>query len=207
MRGCIVRQEPQSPGPYRSLRELSLAGSVDPDIWCPPTFVGNSGIERSNGDCGFALFFCAVRLLCRHSSRRLCKLSALPVSSFMSLALNCSGSASAGPEAGSGFCLTLSRTNRSLAKKRYKHSACRFPLTLHPRTNCAPPHWLVAMRWIRSSAPVRRVAIAARMPPLDINHHSRRRLRADPQRDRSRAADAEPRQAWRGACDAGDLTA
>jgi hypothetical protein len=45
-----------SPGPYRSLRELSLAGSVDPDIWCPPTFVGNSGIERFNGDCGFALF-------------------------------------------------------------------------------------------------------------------------------------------------------
>ena len=45
-----------SPGPYRSFRELSLAGSVDPDIWCPPTFVGNSGIERFNGDCGFALF-------------------------------------------------------------------------------------------------------------------------------------------------------
>ena len=44
-----------SPGPYRSFRELSLAGSVDPDIWCPPTFVGNSGIERSNGDCGLAL--------------------------------------------------------------------------------------------------------------------------------------------------------
>jgi hypothetical protein len=47
-----------SPGPYRSFRELSLAGSVDSDIWCPPTFVGNSGIERSNGDCGFALVFC-----------------------------------------------------------------------------------------------------------------------------------------------------
>jgi hypothetical protein len=44
-----------SPGPYRSFRELSLAGSVDPDIWCPPTFVGNSGIERSNGVGGFAL--------------------------------------------------------------------------------------------------------------------------------------------------------
>jgi 5-formyltetrahydrofolate cyclo-ligase len=28
---------------------------VDPDIWCPPTFVGNSGIERSNGHRGFAL--------------------------------------------------------------------------------------------------------------------------------------------------------
>ena len=26
-----------SPGPYRSFRELSLAGSVDPVIWCPPT--------------------------------------------------------------------------------------------------------------------------------------------------------------------------
>src|SRR5450755_4364369 len=45
-----------SPGPYRSFRELSLAGSVDPVIWCPPTFVGNSGIERSNGHRGFALF-------------------------------------------------------------------------------------------------------------------------------------------------------
>src|SRR5690348_13991988 len=46
-----------SPGPYRSFRELSLAGSVDPVIWCPPTFVGNSGIECSNGHRGFALFF------------------------------------------------------------------------------------------------------------------------------------------------------
>ncbi len=45
-----------SPGPYRSFRELSLAGSVDPDIWCPPTFVGNSGIACFNGVCGFALF-------------------------------------------------------------------------------------------------------------------------------------------------------
>src|SRR5437879_7264219 len=44
-----------SPGPYRSFRELSLAGSVDPVIWCPPTFVGNSGIECSNGHRGFAL--------------------------------------------------------------------------------------------------------------------------------------------------------
>src|SRR5258707_15836260 len=49
-----------SPGPYRSFRELSLAGSVDPVIWCPPTFVGNSGIECFNGHRGFALFlfFC-----------------------------------------------------------------------------------------------------------------------------------------------------
>jgi len=46
-----------SPGPYRSFRELSLAGSVDPDIWCPPTFVGNSGIACFNGVCGFALLF------------------------------------------------------------------------------------------------------------------------------------------------------
>ena len=46
-----------SPGPYRSFRELSLAGSVDPDIWCPPTFVGNSGIECFNGVRGFALLF------------------------------------------------------------------------------------------------------------------------------------------------------
>src|SRR5437763_7123389 len=49
------RQTP--PGPYRSFRELSLAGSVDPVTWCPPTFVGNSGIECSNGHRGFALFF------------------------------------------------------------------------------------------------------------------------------------------------------
>src|SRR5258708_36028353 len=46
-----------SPGPYRSFRELSLAGSVDADIWCPPTFVGNSGIECFNGVRGFALLF------------------------------------------------------------------------------------------------------------------------------------------------------
>src|SRR4051812_33837467 len=46
-----------SPGPYRSFRELSLARSVDLGIWCPPTFVGNSGIERSNGGRGFALCF------------------------------------------------------------------------------------------------------------------------------------------------------
>jgi hypothetical protein len=30
---------------------------VDPVTWCPPTFVGNSGIERSNGHRGFALSF------------------------------------------------------------------------------------------------------------------------------------------------------
>src|SRR5262249_21074990 len=32
-----------SPGPYRSLRELSLTGLVGSDIWRPPTFVGNPG--------------------------------------------------------------------------------------------------------------------------------------------------------------------
>ena len=32
-----------SPGPYRSMRELSLAGLVGPDIWRPPTCVGNPG--------------------------------------------------------------------------------------------------------------------------------------------------------------------
>lgn len=47
-----------SPGPYRSFRELSLAGPVGPDIWCPPTFVGNSGIECFNGVRGFALWNC-----------------------------------------------------------------------------------------------------------------------------------------------------
>src|SRR5260370_13064330 len=52
-----------SPGPYRSFRELSLAGSVDPVIWCPPTFVGNSGIERSNGHRGFALFVFASQFV------------------------------------------------------------------------------------------------------------------------------------------------
>jgi hypothetical protein len=30
---------------------------VDLVTWCPPTFVGNSGIERSNGHRGFALLF------------------------------------------------------------------------------------------------------------------------------------------------------
>ena len=55
LRSCFARQEPYIPGPYRSLRELSLSGFVDPDIWCPPAFVGNSGIERSNGERGFAL--------------------------------------------------------------------------------------------------------------------------------------------------------
>ena len=29
---------------------------MDPDIWCPPTFVGNSGIECFNGVRGFALY-------------------------------------------------------------------------------------------------------------------------------------------------------
>src|ERR1700676_1088809 len=60
VRSGVARQEPLSPGPYRSLRELSLAGSVDPVIWCPPTFVGNSGIERFNGLCGFALLFLSI---------------------------------------------------------------------------------------------------------------------------------------------------
>src|ERR1700694_2528520 len=32
-----------SPRPYRSSRELSLAGLVGSDIWRPPTFVGNPG--------------------------------------------------------------------------------------------------------------------------------------------------------------------
>ncbi len=59
-----------SPGPYRSFRELSLARSVDLDIWCPPTFVGNSGIERFNGDCGFALVsLLFVSLLCPFDCR------------------------------------------------------------------------------------------------------------------------------------------
>src|SRR5271154_2810888 len=52
-----------SPGPYRSFRELSLARSVDLATWCPPTFVGNSGIECSNGHRGFALTFSSYELL------------------------------------------------------------------------------------------------------------------------------------------------
>src|ERR1700722_12355945 len=43
MRGCPVREEPLSPGPYRSFRELSLSGLVGSDTWRPPTFVGNPG--------------------------------------------------------------------------------------------------------------------------------------------------------------------
>ena len=42
-RGCPVREEPLSPGPYRSFRELSLSGLVGSDTWRPPTFVGNPG--------------------------------------------------------------------------------------------------------------------------------------------------------------------
>src|SRR5207248_9582460 len=59
-----------SPGPYRSFRELSLAGSVDPDIWCPPTFVGNSGIECFNGYWGVALLFLFFADLLRVSFQR-----------------------------------------------------------------------------------------------------------------------------------------
>src|SRR4030081_3731623 len=66
LRSCVARQESLSPGPYRSFRELSLTESVDPGIWTPPTFVGNSGIEHSNGLCGFALLFlcCCVAVDC-----------------------------------------------------------------------------------------------------------------------------------------------
>src|SRR6516165_3710417 len=42
-RGCPVREEPLSPGPYRSFRELSLSGLVGSDTRRPPTFVGNPG--------------------------------------------------------------------------------------------------------------------------------------------------------------------
>src|SRR3954471_8442209 len=41
-RGCGVCWI-HTPGALRSLRELSLAGSVDPDIWRPPTSVGSRG--------------------------------------------------------------------------------------------------------------------------------------------------------------------
>src|SRR5580704_11149079 len=38
-------------GPYRSLRELSLAGPVGSVTWRPPTFVGNPGslLQRLSG--------------------------------------------------------------------------------------------------------------------------------------------------------------
>src|SRR6201996_3797593 len=66
-----------SPGPYRSFRELSLAGSVDPDIWCPPTFVGNSGIECFNGDRGFALFIASYSPMAEPKSKAELRATAL----------------------------------------------------------------------------------------------------------------------------------
>ena len=49
-------REPYIPGAL-SILQGTVPGRVrDPVIWCPPTFVGNSGIERSNGHRGFALF-------------------------------------------------------------------------------------------------------------------------------------------------------
>src|SRR5205085_2017615 len=66
-----------SPGPYRSFRELSLAGSVDPDIWCPPTFVGNSGIECFNGVRGFALLSVSCPAKAGHPVRRVVSVQAL----------------------------------------------------------------------------------------------------------------------------------
>jgi hypothetical protein len=43
---------------------------VDLATWCPPTFVGNSGIECSNGHRGFALLFFAAKLFSKlHVSR------------------------------------------------------------------------------------------------------------------------------------------
>jgi 5-formyltetrahydrofolate cyclo-ligase len=44
---------------------------VDPDIWCPPTFVGNSGIERSNGDRGFALSLLLFNMAAHRSKAEL----------------------------------------------------------------------------------------------------------------------------------------
>ena len=67
-----------SPGPYRSFRELSLAGPVGSVTWCPPTFVGNSGIECSNGQRGFALFFFCRRVIAAGPSRSFAVLSGRP---------------------------------------------------------------------------------------------------------------------------------
>jgi len=55
-------RKPYIPGALSILPGTSLAGSVDPVTWCPPTFVGNSGIEGSNGHRGFALFFLVAEL-------------------------------------------------------------------------------------------------------------------------------------------------
>src|ERR1700728_3251211 len=70
-----------SPGPYRSFRELSLARSVDLATWCPPTFVGNSGIECSNGHRGFALLFFGLRIIAAVSARTIVILRESGVSS------------------------------------------------------------------------------------------------------------------------------
>lgn len=56
---------------------------MDPDIWCPPTFVGNSGIERFNGVYGFALTLCCVR----HASDRSLKVTDLSKSDLRAAAL------------------------------------------------------------------------------------------------------------------------
>src|SRR6201995_3018035 len=52
-----------SPGPYRSFRELSLAGSVDPVIWCPPTFVGAPGSSASTAIVASHCYFLPRGLL------------------------------------------------------------------------------------------------------------------------------------------------
>ncbi len=54
-----------SPGPYRSFRELSLAGSVDPVIWCPPTFVGAPGSSASTAIAASHFIFCSI--ICCHA--------------------------------------------------------------------------------------------------------------------------------------------
>src|SRR5262245_27983949 len=55
-RGCPVREEPLSPGPYRSFRELSLSGLVGSDTWRPPTFVGNPGSSAPTAGAAPHLF-------------------------------------------------------------------------------------------------------------------------------------------------------
>src|SRR6266850_30033 len=95
-----------SPGPYRSFRELSLAGSVDPVIWCPPTFVGNSGIERFNGLCGFALLFLLITLLLLILSR-----AAIWIPTALQLSLRPSSRAMFG---GTERCMTASASKADL---------------------------------------------------------------------------------------------
>ena len=83
---------------------------MDPDIWCPPTFVGNSGIECFNGDRGLALLFCLLRFCfpahIRHTPRkRGIQYAAAPQCDHKRL-WNTGSPAFAGDDSGSRPCMT-----------------------------------------------------------------------------------------------------